>query len=57
MAWHDNYTKAEIENLLTNMCNWMGGYWDDNYNWTNSDREKLVETYLNMGCHEEEVRS
>ena len=24
MAWHDDYTNAEIETLLTNMCNWIG---------------------------------
>ena len=24
MTWHKDYTKEEIENLLTNMCNWIG---------------------------------
>ena len=24
MKWHKDYTKKEIENLLTNMCNWIG---------------------------------
>ena len=46
MAWHDDYTKAEIENLLTNMCSWIGEHLDDNYNWGNADREKLVEIYV-----------
>ena len=44
MAWHDDYTKAEIENLLTNMCSWIGEHLDDNYNWGNADREELVES-------------
>lgn len=30
MAWHNDYTKAEIENLLTNMCNWIGEHLDAN---------------------------
>ena len=57
MAWHDDYTNAEIETLLTNMCNWIGEHLDDNYSWGNSDREELVETYVDMGFHEDEVRS
>lgn len=57
MAWHDEYTNAEIETLLTNMCNWIGEHLDDNYSWGNSDREELVETYVDMGFHEDEVRS
>ena len=35
MAWHDDYTNAEIENLLTNMCNWIGEHLDNDYNWGN----------------------
>ena len=57
MAWHDEYTNAEIETLLTNMCNWIGEHLDDNYNWGNAYREELVKTYVDMGFHEEEVRS
>ena len=57
MTWHDDYTNAEIETLLTNMCNWIGEHLDDNYSWGNSDREELVETYVDMGFHEGEVRS
>ena len=57
MAWHDEYTNAEIENLLTSMCNWIGERLDDNYNWGNAYREELVETYVDMGFYEDEVRS
>ena len=57
MAWHDDYTKAEIENLLTNMCNWICEHLDDYYNWGGSNLEELIETYINMGFHEDEVRS
>ena len=61
MAWHDDYTNAEIENLLTNMFNWIGEHLDDNYNWGDLNREELVEelveTYVDMGFHEDEVRS
>lgn len=57
MAWHDDYTNAEIETLLTNMCSWIGEHLDDNYSWGNADREELVEIYVDMGFHEDEVRS
>ena len=57
MAWHDDYTNAEIENLLTNMCNWICEHLDDYYNWGGSNLEELIETYINMGFHEDEVRS
>jgi hypothetical protein len=57
MAWHDDYTNTEIENLLTNMCNWIGEHLDDNYNWGDLDREELIKTYVDMGFHEDEVLS
>ena len=57
MAWHDEYTNAEIENLLTSMCNWIGERLDDNYNWGNAYREELIKIYVDMGFHEDEVRS
>ena len=58
MAWHDDYTNAEIETLLTNMCNWISEHLDDNYNWRNiKELEELIETYVDMGFHEDEVRS
>lgn len=55
MTWHKDYTNAEIENLLTNMCNWK--HLDENYNWGDLDREELVGIYVDMGFHEDEVRS
>ena len=58
MAWHNDYTNAEIENLLTNMCNWIGEHLDDNYNCGNiKDREELIGIYVDMGLHEDELRS
>ena len=58
MNWHKDYTNAEIENMLTNMCNWIGEHLDENYNWGNiKDREELIGIYVDMGLHEDEVRS
>ena len=57
MAWHDDYTNVEIESLLTNMCNWIGEHLDENYNWGDLDRDELIKTYVDMGFHEDEVRS
>lgn len=57
MAWHNDYTNAEIENLMTNMCNWIGEHLDDYYNYGGADMERLIETYVDMGFHEDEVRS
>lgn len=58
MAWHKDYTNAEIENLLTNMCNWIGEHLDNCYNFGNiDDLEELVGIYVDMGFHENEVRS
>ena len=57
MTWHNDYTNAEIENLLTNMCNWIGEHLDENYNCGNiNDREELIGIYVDMGLHENEVR-
>lgn len=58
MKWHDDYTNAEIENLLTNMCNWIGEHLDESYNCGNiKDCEELIGIYVDMGFHEDEVRS
>lgn len=57
MTWHNDYTNAEIENLLTNMCNWIGEHLDENYNWGDLDCDELIKTYVDMGFHEDEVRS
>ena len=58
MTWHNDYTNAEIENLLTNMCNWIGEHLDNCYNFGNiDDLEELVGIYVDMGLHENEVRS
>lgn len=58
MKWHKDYTKAEIEELLTNMCNWIGEHLDDYYDCENiEEREELIEIYVGMGLHEDEVRS
>lgn len=58
MNWHKDYTKKEIENLLTNMCNWIGEHLDMYYNYGNiADLEKLIGIYVDMGFHEDEVRS
>lgn len=58
MAWHNDYTNAEIENLLTNMCNWIGEHLDSEYNCGNIEElEDLINIYVDMGFHEDEVRS
>lgn len=58
MTWHKDYTNAEIENLLTNMCNFIGEHLDNDYNWGNiKEREELIGIYVDMGLHEDEVRS
>ena len=58
MAWHKDYTNTEIENLLTNMCSWIGERLDNDYNWRNiKAREELIGIYVDMGLHEDEVRS
>ena len=58
MTWHNNYTNTEIENLLTNMCSWIGERLDNDYNWRNiKAREELIGIYVDMGLHEDEVRS
>lgn len=58
MNWHKDYTNEEIENLLTNMCNFIGEHLDDDYNWGNiDDLEELIGIYVDMGFHEDEVRS
>ena len=58
MTWHNDYTNAEIENLLTNMCKWIGEHLDNDYNWGNiKEREELIGIYVDMGLHEDEVRS
>ena len=58
MAWHDDYTNAEIENLLCNMCSWIGDHLDAEWNCGNiKDREELIGIYVDMGLHEDEVRS
>ena len=54
MAWHNDYTNAEIENLLTNMCNWIGEHLDNYYNCGNiKEREELIGIYVDMGLHED----
>ena len=58
MTWHKDYTNAEIENLLTNMCNWIGEHLDNDYNWENiKEREEVIGIYVDMGLNEDEVRS
>ena len=58
MAWHNDYTNAEIENLLTNMCNFIGEHLDMHYNCGNiKEREDLINIYVDMGFHEDKVRS
>lgn len=58
MTWHKDYTNTEIENLLTNMCSWIGERLDNDYNWRNiKAREELIGIYVDMGLHEDEVRS
>ena len=58
MTWHNDYTNAEIENLLTNMCNFIGEHLDNCYNFGNiDDLEELIRIYVDMGFHEDEVRS
>ena len=58
MTWHKDYTNTEIENLLTNMCNWIGDHLDAKYNYGNiKEREELIGIYVDMGLHEDEVRS
>ena len=58
MTWHKDYTNAEIENLLTKMCNWIGEHLHNDYNWGNiKEREELIGIYVDMGLHEDEVRS
>lgn len=58
MTWHKDYTNTEIENLLTNMCNWIGDHLDMHYNCGNiKEREDLINIYVDMGLHEDEVRS
>lgn len=58
MAWHDDYTNAEIENLLTNMCSWIGDRLCEECNCGNiKEREELIGIYVDMGLHEDEVRS
>ena len=58
MTWHKDYTKAEIENLLTNMCNFIGEHLDMHYNCGNiKEREDLINIYVDMVLHEDEVRS
>ena len=58
MTWHKDYTKAEIENLLTNMCSFIGEHLDMHYNCGNiKEREDLISIYVDMGLHEDEVRS
>lgn len=56
--WHDDYTNAEIENLLTNMCSWIGDYLDAECNCENiKEREEFIKIYVGMGLHEDEVWS
>ena len=58
MTWHDDYTNAEIENLLCNMCSWIGDHLDAECNCGNiKEREELIGIYVDMGFHEDEVRS
>ena len=58
MAWHDKYTNAEIENLLTNMCDWIRERLDNYYNWGGIETiEELIKFHVDMGLHEDEVRS
>ena len=58
MTWHKVYTNAEIENLLTNMCSFIGEHLDMHYNCGNiKEREELIGIYVDMGLHEDEVRS
>ena len=58
MTWHKDYTNTEIENLLTNMCNFIGDHLDAEYNYGNiKEREELIGIYVDMGLHEDEVRS
>ena len=58
MTWHKDYTKAEIENVLTNMCSFIGEHLDMHYNFLLSkipDKHRCI--YVDMGLHENEVRS
>ena len=58
MTWHNDYTNAEIENLLCNMCSWIGEHLEMQYNCANiKSREELIGIYIDMGLHEDEVRS
>ena len=58
MTWHKDYTNTEIENLLTNMCSFIGEHLDMHYNCGNiKEREDLISIYVDMGLHEDEVRS
>lgn len=56
--WHDDYTINEIETLLTNLCNWVGEHIDNDYNCNDiSEREKLINLYVDLGFHKDEVES
>ena len=56
--WHDDYTINEIEILLTNLCNWVGEHVDNDYNCNDiSEREKLINFYVDLGFHKDEVES
>lgn len=57
-GWYSDYTLAEINNIVTNMLNYIGEYIDAHYNYGDiTDRETLINIYTDFGFHKDEVES
>lgn len=57
-GWYSDYTLAEINNIVTNMLNYIGEHIDAHYNYGDiADRETLINIYTDFGFHKDEVES
>ena len=57
-GWYSDYTLAEINNIVTNMLNYISEHVDEYYNCGNiEDRKALINIYTDFGFHKDEVES
>ena len=56
--WNIDYTMAEMNEIITNMLNYISEHTDEYYNCGNiADREELINIYTDFGFHKDEVES
>jgi hypothetical protein len=57
-GWYSDYTLAEINNIVTNMLNYISEHTDEHYNCGDiKERNELINIYTDFGFHKDEVES